>query len=193
MTACCAAGGKQGWVGAAGGGAGEEWVPLPAPSPHRHHVVLQLLQPHAALVAAAAGGSQAVVGLVEGGRGCPAIIGLKCLVGTIAAGGQGRRGSVGAGTALAQHPSGRAVRMCTCPRAGNSQGAAAAVVSIVAIRPICAAALTWGGKAELREPVCEPQCCAHALQPRVTALKAPTPASIHSLLLESQGRVGVEV
>lgn len=37
------------------------------PRPHRHHVVLQLLQPHAALVAATAGSGQAVVGPVEGG------------------------------------------------------------------------------------------------------------------------------
>lgn len=58
--------------------------------PHRHHVVLQLLQPCTAVVTAAAGGGQAVVGPVEGGRGGTAVICFKGLMGAVAV---GKRGS----------------------------------------------------------------------------------------------------
>lgn len=76
--------------------------PSPVPCPHRHHVVLQLLQPHTAVVTAAAGGGQAVVGLVEGGRGGTAVIRFEGLVGAVAT---GRQESVGP----------TAPRLPTCP------------------------------------------------------------------------------
>lgn len=60
--------------------------PCPSLCPHRHHVVLQLLQPCAALVTATASCGQAVVGTVEGGRGGATVIRFKGLVGAIAVG-----------------------------------------------------------------------------------------------------------
>lgn len=67
-------------------------APRQAPCPHRHHVVLQLLQPRAALVAAAAGSGQAVVGSVEGGRGGTAVICFEGFMGAVAAEGWGSAG-----------------------------------------------------------------------------------------------------
>lgn len=162
--------------------------PSPVPCPHRHHVVLQLLQPHAAVVTAAAGGGQAVVGLVEGGRGGTTVICFEGLVGAVATGRQEsvgptaprlptcpppplhsthHRAGLGCLCSGDRHPS-----LCrdTHPCAGtpmpvqghpsrfrdtlgeaDSQGAAAAVVGVVAVRPIRAAALAWGGRTEVSE------------------------------------------
>lgn len=90
-------------------------------------------------------------------------------------------GSVGAGTAHAQHPLGRAARMWTCPGAENSQRAAAAVVSIIAIRPICAAALTWGGKADSESQGASPHAVLMPSGPVSPHLRLPhPPPSTHS-------------